>query len=180
MPALGYAFFETALGACGIAWSARGIVGVQLPESSHDATHARLRRRYVDAREVEPTGHVAAAIDEIRALLEGEDRDLAQIALDLHDVPDFHARVYAITLAIPRGRTLTYGEIAARLGDPTLARAVGQALGRNPVPIIIPCHRVVGASGWEGGFSGAGGVATKRRLLVIEGAREPEPPSLFD
>jgi len=180
MPAIGYALFETAIGACGIAWSERGIVGVQLPEPSLDTMRARLRRRHPGARELEPTGDVAAAIVEIRALLDGETRDLSRLALDLRDVPAFHARVYELALAIPRGRTSSYGEIATRLGDPTLARAVGQALGRNPIPIIIPCHRVVGAGTWDGGFSGAGGVATKRRLLEIEGAREPEPPSLFD
>ncbi|HYD53325.1 MAG TPA: methylated-DNA--[protein]-cysteine S-methyltransferase [Gemmatimonadaceae bacterium] len=177
---IAYTVFDTAIGHCGLAWSERGIVGVQLPERDAAATGARLAQRFPGGLPTEPPSHVARAIEAIRAILAGEERALDDVALDLSGVPPFHARVYAVARAIPRGRTTTYGEIATRLGDPTLARAVGQALGRNPFAIVVPCHRVVGAAGWEGGFSAAGGLATKRRLLEIEGAREPAPPSLFD
>jgi len=115
-----------------------------------------------------------AAIDGIVALLEGEDAgDLSEIELDLRAVPAFNAAVYRVARTIPPGETLTYGEIAARLDDPGAARAVGQALGANPIPIIVPCHRVLAAGGRAGGFSAPGGVMTKLKLLEIERRRFP-------
>jgi methylated-DNA-[protein]-cysteine S-methyltransferase len=106
------------------------------------------------------------------ALLDGDRRDLIDIPLDFDDsVPEFHRRVYEVARTIGPGRTLSYGEIAARVGEPDAARAVGQALGRNPIPIIVPCHRVLAANGGTGGFSAPGGTATKLQLLAIEGAR---------
>ena len=117
-----------------------------------------------------PPAPVAEAIERIVTHLEGGSPDLDSIALDLADVQEFDRRVYDIARAIPRGATRTYGEVAAELGDPGAARAVGQALGRNPFPIIVPCHRVLAAAGRPGGFSAHGGVATKLRLLAIEGA----------
>jgi methylated-DNA-[protein]-cysteine S-methyltransferase len=110
------------------------------------------------------------AIEGVVALLSGEKRDLSAIALDTTEVPEFHRRVYAVARAVPPGSTITYGEIATRLGDPTAARAVGQALGRNPFALIVPCHRVLAAGGNAGGFSASGGATTKLRLLAIEGA----------
>jgi methylated-DNA-[protein]-cysteine S-methyltransferase len=117
-------------------------------------------------------------------LLRGEPRDLNDIEIDNEGTPPFNARVYAVARTIPPGATMTYGEIAARLGDPLLAREVGTALGQNPCPIIMPCHRVLAAGGKSGsfktgGFSASGGVVTKLRLLTIEGA-EPGGPTLFD
>ena len=113
------------------------------------------------------------------ALLRGEARDLTGVTIDNAGVPEFNTRVYAIARNIPPGATMTYGEIAERLGDKTLAREVGTALGQNPCPIIIPCHRVLAAGGKTGGFSASGGVVTKLRLLTIEGA-QPGGPTLFD
>ena len=113
------------------------------------------------------------------ALLSGEPRDLSGIAIDDAEISDFNRKVYAIARAIPPGQTLTYGEIAERLGDKALARAVGQAMGENPTPIVMPCHRVLAANGKTGGFSAPGGVITKLRLLTIEGA-QPGGPTLFD
>ena len=109
------------------------------------------------------------------ALLRGEPRDLGAIDLDMSGIPEFPRRVYAVARAIPPGQTVTYGDVAARLGEPGAARAVGQALGRNPFAIIVPCHRVVAAGGRLGGFSANGGAATKRRILAIEGAHRDEP-----
>jgi methylated-DNA-[protein]-cysteine S-methyltransferase len=172
------ALFETAIGACGIAWSARGVAGVQLPEATEKATRARIQRRFAGAREAQPSRAVQRAIDGITALLRGEARDLSDIAVDAA-VPEFNARVYAIARAIPPGGTLTYGEIADRLGDKSLAREVGRALGQNPTPLIVPCHRVLAAGGKTGGFSASGGVVTKLRLLTIEGA-QPGGPTLFE
>jgi len=167
----GLAFFETAIGACGIAWSEGGVVSVQLPERDTAATRARLRVRCDGARETVPPAGVQLAIDAIVSLLAGEPADLSFVALDMEGVPDFHRRVYEVARTIPPGATLSYGEIAARLGDPGSARAVGQALGRNPFPIVVPCHRVLAARGRTGGFSARGGTKTKLTLLAIEGAQ---------
>jgi methylated-DNA-[protein]-cysteine S-methyltransferase len=166
----GFALFDTAIGRCGIVWSTRGIAGVQLPEADEPRTRARLRRRFPEAQETPPPADVRPVIDDIVALLRGEARDLTGVALDMDQVPEFQRRIYAIARAIPPGAMLSYGEIAARLGDPQLAREVGQAMGKNPFPIIVPCHRVVAAGGKLGGFSAPGGAVTKRRLLAIESA----------
>ena len=179
MTGSGFALFDTTIGRCGIAWSERGVAGVQLPEADEGATRARLGKRFSAAREASPSGAVQAAIDGIVALLAGEPRDLTGIELDSEPVPEFDRRVYAVARTIPPGATLTYGEIAARLGQPAEARAVGQALGRNPFAIVVPCHRVLAAGGKVGGFSANGGVVTKLRLLAIEGARTSDVPTLF-
>jgi len=181
MTGTAFTLFDTAIGSCGIAWSARGIAGVQLPEASVSETRARLRRRFPEAHEQPAADGVRAAIDAIVALLRGEARDLGALALDLSLVPEFHRRVYEVARTIPPGSTLTYGEIARRLGDPGSARAVGQALGKNPFAIVVPCHRVLAAGGKPGGFSASGGAATKLRMLAIEGARvAAAEPTLFD
>jgi methylated-DNA-[protein]-cysteine S-methyltransferase len=177
---LGFALFDTAVGRCGIAWGARGIVGVQLPERRDDATRTRLLRRCPGACKATPPPAVKDAVDGIVALLDGEARDLSSVALDMARVPPFHRRVYAVARSIPPGATLSYGEIAARLGDRRAARDVGEAMGRNPFPIIVPCHRVLAAGGRVGGFSASGGITTKLRLLGIERAQVGEPPTLFE
>lgn len=175
----GFALFETAIGCCGIVWSGRGVAGVQLPERSEDATRRRLLRRFPAARGAAPPQDIQRAIDGIVALLGGEPRDLTAVTIDTAGVADFNRRVYAIARTIAPGATLSYGEIAERLGDRSSARDVGQALGQNPFPIIVPCHRVLAAGGKVGGFSAPGGVVTKLRLLTIEGA-QPDGPTLFD
>jgi methylated-DNA-[protein]-cysteine S-methyltransferase len=180
MTATGFALFETAIGACGIAWNDAGILGLQLPEGRAGKARDRLARRFPEARESAPTPGIEAAIGEIRALLAGEARDLAGVPLDMSGVPEFERKVYDIARGIPPGRTMTYGEIATRLGDKALSRDVGAALGRNPFPIVVPCHRVLGTGGKTGGFSARGGVDTKMRMLQIEGARIGDAPSLFE
>jgi methylated-DNA-[protein]-cysteine S-methyltransferase len=169
MTAVGVTLFDTALGRCGIAWGVRGIVGVQLPEPA-GAERARLLRRFPDAVETTPPPVVQQAVAGIAALLRGDSPDLGSIELDMSAVAEFDRCVLDATRRIPRGATRTYGEIAAEIGDPGAARAVGQALGRNPFPVIVPCHRVLAAAGRPGGFSAHGGVATKLRMLAIEGA----------
>jgi methylated-DNA-[protein]-cysteine S-methyltransferase len=171
MAATGYALFATMLGRCGIAWSERGIVAVQLPEASDRVTLARVARSVPGAPKAEPPPEVQRAIDAIAALLCGAPDDLSSIRLDYAGVPPFHRRVYELARGIVPGRTLTYGEIAGRLGEPAAARAVGQALGRNPFTLVVPCHRVLAAGNRPGGFSANGGVTTKLRLLEIEGAQ---------
>lgn len=176
----GFKLFDTPVGVCGIAWGARGVLAVQLPEVRETETRARLLERFPDARELPPTREVELALNGIGALLRGEASDLSSVALDMEHVPPFHRRVYEAARAIPPGATLTYGELAGRLGAPGSARAVGQALGRNPFAIVVPCHRVVAAGGRLGGFSARGGVATKLRLLSIEVARTNGAPALLD
>ncbi|HTT49105.1 MAG TPA: methylated-DNA--[protein]-cysteine S-methyltransferase [Pseudolabrys sp.] len=178
MSELSFAVFETAIGACAIVWSARGIAGVQLPQANEAATRARVSRRYPGVREAAPPPAVRDAIDGVTALLRGERRDLTAIVIDDSDIPAFNRRVYAVVRQIPPGATMTYGEVAERLGDKTLARAVGQAMGENPTPIVMPCHRVLAAGGKTGGFSAPGGAVTKLQLLTIEGA-QPGGPTLF-
>ena len=173
------ALFDTAIGRCGLAWGPRGVIGVQLPERSAEATRIRLMRHCPNAEEIEPPKHIQRGIDDIAALLAGQKKSLRAIQLDMSRVQTFNARVYETTRAIPPGATRTYGEIARAIGEPEGARAVGQALGRNPFAIVVPCHRVVGADGRLVGFSASGGLKTKLKMLKIEGWRENEP-SLFD
>jgi methylated-DNA-[protein]-cysteine S-methyltransferase len=180
MSEVSFTFFETAVGRCGIAWGSRGAVSVLLPEKSEAASRARLARRFPEAREAVPPPDIQRAIADIVALLAGERRDLSDVPLDFESLPAFHRRVYEVARAIPPGSTISYGEIAARLGEPRAAREVGEALSKNPFPIVVPCHRVLAAGGKLGGFSARGGVATKLRLLEIEGALKPEAPMLFE
>lgn len=176
-PALFFHCYPTALGSCGIAWSERGIAGSQLPEESASATRDRMRVRFPSAREVadevDLPDAIRHAVQGVRALLAGEVRDLLEVQLDDSAVPAFDREVLALTRRIPVGQTLTYGEVAARLGQPNAARAVGRAEGHNPFAPIVPCHRVMGqASAGKAanltGFSAPGGVATKLKLLGIE------------
>lgn len=165
---LGYALFDTALGVCAVAFGPRGICGVSLPENDEARTEARIAARFPLAKRRPPTEDAALAIEGMTALLAGEQRSLREVALDETAVSPFHRRVYAATREIPPGRTRTYGEIARAVQAPQAARAIGRAMGQNPFPIVVPCHRVVGASGQLVGFSAHGGLDTKRRLLRIE------------
>ena len=153
---VGFAAFETALGRCAVEWSEHGLTRVWLPEAPAG--------RHDD----DPPAAVADAIDKLRALLAGEDVDLRDVPLDLDGVPEFDQQVYAVARALPRGVTATYGELARRVGAPGAAQAVGQVMGRNRFPLVVPCHRVVAAGGGNGGFSAPGGVDTKLRLLALE------------
>jgi methylated-DNA-[protein]-cysteine S-methyltransferase len=175
-----FTLFETALGVCAVAWNDVGLTGVWLPEAHGAALRRRVARRCAEAREAAPSGAVAAAVDAITRLLAGERVDLADVAVDSAGIDDFDRRVYAVTRRIGPGRVLTYGEVAARVGADASARAVGQSLGRNAMPIVVPCHRVVASGGGLGGFSAPGGAATKRRMLAIEDAQPAGPPGLFD
>jgi methylated-DNA-[protein]-cysteine S-methyltransferase len=169
MTAHAFALFETAIGWCGIAWNGRGIAGVQLPEADEHHTRERMLQRFPAAGEATPPPEICRVLDDIVALLGGEPSDLSSAELDMDGVSPFHRRVYEIARSIPPGETLSYGEVAARLGVPGAARAVGQALGQNPFPILVPCHRVLAAGSKIGGFSAHGGAATKQRMLALEG-----------
>lgn len=168
---VGYALFDTAVGTCGIAWSANGVAAMHLPERDEAQMRARLARRAGAAPELPPPPQVADAIARITAVLGcRSDDDLRSIALDFTGVDAFDRRVYETARTIPPGASLTYGEVAAAMGAPGSAREVGQALGRNPFAVIVPCHRVVAARGRFGGFSTRGGVDLKLRMLANEGA----------
>ncbi|QLC23147.1 methylated-DNA--[protein]-cysteine S-methyltransferase [Parasphingopyxis sp. CP4] len=173
-----FTLFPTAIGDCCIAWRGDLVVAASLPEKTPAATAARVVKR-TGARRAKPPPAIDRAIQSIIALLEGEKADLSFVACDLGEVDEFAEKVYAVTCAIPAGETLTYGEVALQLGDKLFAQRVGQALGRNPIPIIVPCHRVVGANGKLTGFSAPGGVETKLKMLEIEGAHFGGSPTLF-
>ena len=173
----GLTSFETPIGACGIAWRPAGLVGLQLPGGREGVD--RLRRRFPDLAPAPPPPWVEEAIAAIRSLLSGQAVDLGFVPLDFSALAEFDAAVLRAARAIPPGRTVTYGAIAAQVGEPKAAQAVGRALGRNPWPIVVPCHRVTGAGGRTGGFSAPGGTATKLRLLEIEGALAAETLPLF-
>ncbi len=164
--------FSTALGTCSVTWSARGITGTALP------TARGLQG--IDVRAVEDVpAPVLDAIDGMVALLDGEHRDLTAVTLDEDGIDAFRRRVYDATRAVAPGTVATYGEIARAVGSPDAARAVGAALGSNPFPIIVPCHRVVAADGALTGFSAPGGIVTKRRMLEIENVPGFAQASLF-
>ncbi len=175
-----FTLFDTPVGACALVWGERGLVGVLLPGADAAATRASARRRYAGAQEAPATDAVQRVIERVRGLLNGARDNLEDIALDLSAIPPFNRRVYAVARAIHPGSTRSYGEIAIELGEPHAARAVGQALGANPLPIIVPCHRVLAAGAKAGGFSAPGGTRTKLRLLDIEGAPLGGTPGLFD
>jgi len=164
--------FKTAIGTCGVTWSATGLTEVRLPRR-----RALTGDRRTDASDV--PGAVREAIAAIVALLDGERLDLRDVVLDELPLDDFRRRVYAVTREVGPGQTATYGEIARAIGTPGAARAVGAALGQNPYPIVVPCHRVLAADGFLHGFSAPGGITTKRRLLEIEGAPGFTQEALF-
>ncbi len=164
-----YSLFDTALGAVGVAWSERGLTRLQLPESSRSATDCRVRGRFPDTSRGEPPPQIKRAITATQKYLAGERTDFTPLALDLAGVSDFHRAIYDAARRVGWGETVTYGELAERVGSPGAARAVGQAMGRNPIPLIIPCHRVLASGRKIGGFSAPGGAVTKTRLLALEG-----------
>ena len=176
-----FTLFVTKIGLCGIAWNEAGIYCTQLPEGDETSSRARFFKRVPGAHEAAPPPNVQAVIARVVALLDGgKGDDLTDVALDMDRLPEFNRAVYAIARKIPPGATITYGEIARQLGGLQLSRDVGQAMGKNPFPIIVPCHRVLAAGAKPGGFSARGGTATKLKMLAIEGAYVNHTPSLFD
>ncbi|MGD9656968.1 MAG: methylated-DNA--[protein]-cysteine S-methyltransferase [Methylocystis sp.] len=173
--------FRTAIGPCGIAWSEEGVTQFQLPERDDAALMRRMTK--ADRWSGALPSPITQAIADLERYFRGEKIDFSTLRLDLHACSPFHKGVYDATRAIGWGTIATYGEIARGVGSPGAARAVGHALSRNPIAVIIPCHRVLAAGGKIGGFSAHGGAGAKARLLEIEGARfgrGPAPhPDLF-
>lgn len=163
-----FTLFDTPIGRCALAWSANGIVRVLLPEANEMATRECLADWLPQASEALPAPKLRDAMTAINGLLGGRRTDLGFIALDMQGISPFHRRVYEAVRRIPPGATLSYGEVARQIDAPRAARAIGQALGRNPFPLVVPCHRVLAANGRLGGFSAYGGVVTKRLLLSLE------------
>jgi methylated-DNA-[protein]-cysteine S-methyltransferase len=171
-----YHVFPTAAGYCAMAWNDAGIIRMQLPAADAAATERYLRRRLPDAEPGTPTAAVAEAVAAVTRYFAGQKVDFSEIRLDLGKQGEFFARIYAQARRIGWGTTTTYGKLAQQLGaDPQSARDVGQAMARNPVPLIIPCHRVLAAGGKVGGFSAPGGSAAKIRMLELEGVRLGPP-----
>jgi methylated-DNA-[protein]-cysteine S-methyltransferase len=170
-----YCLFDTALGCCGIAWLESGnslapttVCYFQLPESNAESTEAKIRRA-CKGQQANPPPEMIEVIQKVSRHFDGEIQDFQNIAVDLQEIGSFAQQVYVVTRGISAGQTKTYGEIAWALNRPRAARAVGQALGRNPIALIIPCHRVLAAAGKPGGFSAHGGVNMKARMLALEG-----------
>lgn len=170
MSRVAFAIFDTALGTCGIAWTSRGVARVLWPEALESRVKARLYRTYPDGDEALPPRNVAAVIETLTDMLRGDPVSFDDVPLDHEGISEFDRKVYDLAIAIPSGEMRTYGALAEQLGDRTLARAVGQSLGRNPFPLIVPCHRVLAADGSLGGFSAPGGVEAKKRILALESA----------
>ena len=168
MGAIFYVLFDTAFGICGIAWSDRGIVRLALPEASLADTETRLRRLAKTDAHMKPPAAIATVIEAVRAYFAGAEVDFSKVRLDLSAEVEFERRVYAVLRTVGWGATTTYGELARTAGSPGASRAVGRALAKNPVPVIIPCHRVLAADGALGGFSAHGGAGTKQRMLALE------------
>jgi methylated-DNA-[protein]-cysteine S-methyltransferase len=177
-PTQNYCVFETAAGFCGIAWSDAGITRFMLPSSTAQATEQNLQRRVANARPGTPPAHVAAAIEAAQRYFAGEQIDFSALQLDLSGQDSFFKQIYDAARRVGWGHTTTYGTLAKEIGaGPEVARNVGQAMAKNPVPLIIPCHRVLAAGGKLGGFSAPGGSATKQRMLELEGSLAPPPPA---
>ncbi|QYO75142.1 methylated-DNA--[protein]-cysteine S-methyltransferase [Devosia salina] len=167
------ALFDTALGRFGLGWTERGLARALLPGDDDAAMLERLTR--AGGTQAEPSRAIAALMDRIEDYAEGEAIDFSDVSIDLSGVPDFHRRAYELLLEVRWGQTITYGALARRLGDVGLSRAVGQAMGANPIPLIIPCHRVLASDGKPGGFSAPGGGASKLKMLALEGVSVGAP-----
>lgn len=165
--------FDTALGMFGIGWADDGIARLQLPGLEPAEMDARLNRH--GATTGVPPCAVETVINRIEDYADGNVVEFGDVRLDLQGVPEFHQRAYALLLAYGWGETTTYGELARGLGDVTLSRAVGQAMGANPIPLIIPCHRVLASDRKAGGFSAPGGASAKVRMLALEGVSVGAP-----
>jgi methylated-DNA-[protein]-cysteine S-methyltransferase len=166
-----HTLFDTPIGPCGIAWSEHAVTRLQLPEVDRRATEQRLRATGAHGSPGVPPPDIGRIIADVQLYLTGQKIDFGSVALDLTSVSPLYQTVYHAARAVAWGHTATYGELAHKISAPESARAVGQALGRNPIPIIIPCHRILAKGDKLRGFSAYGGIVTKERLLVLEGLR---------
>ena len=170
-----FTLVDTALGVIGIAWTDRGLKRLELPGRDREATMRRLLKGLGEAAEAAPPDFLAPLVEKLKSYADGARVDFVDVPTDLSGIDRFRSAIYEALLHIGYGQTTTYGELAAAAGFPGAAREAGTALGQNPVPLVVPCHRVLAAGGALGGFSAPGGAATKERLLIMEGARHPVP-----
>jgi len=183
---LSYCVFDTPMGSCGIAWSGgadsreMSVARFQLPEATVKATEARIARFSGAHVQSAPPPSIVKIIERVRKHLRGEAQDLRDVPVDLDSVGAFERMVYRAAREIPVGETRTYGQLAKAVGRPNAARAVGNALKKNPIALIVPCHRIQAAGGRPGGFSAHGGCATKAKILALEGFQLEPPPRRLD
>ncbi len=178
--ATGHLVFETALGFVGIAWSEAGLTRLCLFQRDPASVERRLERlgaAGVSSDESNAPSWVTALVRDIRAYADGQEIDFSAVPVDLAGVDDFRLAIYEAARKLGFGETTTYGELAKRAGQAGLPRETGQALGANPVPLVIPCHRILAAGGKIGGFSAPGGSTTKERMLALEGVRVGPAPA---
>ncbi len=174
-----YTLFDTALGPCGLVWKASGdqstipVTGFQLPEATPEQAESRIQEKWAAEQAPDIPLRIQEIIDRVRLHCAGKVQDFGDVELELEGVGEFTRRIYAAARAIPSGQTRTYGQLAAAAGHAGAAQAVGTAMRKNPIPLIIPCHRVLAAGNQPGGFSAHGGLATKAKLLELEGASVP-------
>ena len=179
MTSSAYTLFDTAFGPCGIVWKAsedRGaiqVTGFQFPEATPEQAESRICSKWMAERALGIPPRIQEIIDRVRLHFDGKVQDFSDVELEMDGFGEFTRRIYTAARAIPAGRTLTYGELAAAAGHPGTAQAVGTAMRKNPIPLIIPCHRILAAGGKPGGFSAHGGLTTKAKLLELEGAKVP-------
>lgn len=171
---LSYKLFETPIGWIGIAWSDRGLARLALPQRDRDAMERKLAAG--GATPGEPPRHIQAVVEKIELYAAGEAVEFGDVPVDLSKADDFERAIYEAARKLGFGVTTTYGGLAAAAGYPGLARETGAALGKNPVPLVVPCHRILAAGNKIGGFSAPGGSATKERLLAMEGVAVGPPP----
>ncbi len=170
-----FAVFETNSGTCAIAWTDAGICGFHLPGDEPEQAEHAIRRRFTRAERCSPTADIAVIIDRLRGYFDGERSDFSDLRLDLSAQTDLYRQIYLATLRLGWGSTTTYGGLAGELQlGPAGAWTVGQAMAKNPLPLIIPCHRVLAAGRKIGGFSAPGGTDSKQRMLELEGVELPD------
>lgn len=175
-----YCVFETPIGPCGVAWSERGVTRLQLPEADRAATERRVMDRPARPEAADPAGKIKPLVGRLQRYLTGNAVDFSSVPLDLNGIAPFHQKVYEAARSVSWGQTASYGDLARLAGSPGAARAVGQALARNPVAIIIPCHRILASGNKVGGFSAYGGIVSKERLLALEGVLLGQPQAAPD
>jgi methylated-DNA-[protein]-cysteine S-methyltransferase len=174
-----YHLFEATPGSCGVAWSAAGLTRIQLPEATATETGARLTAKGCAPWIGPPPSEIAACIDLLKAYFAGEPVDFLSITLDMTGLSSFEIDVYQALRRVGYGQTTSYGALANQVGSPEAAQAIGMAMGRNPWPIIVPCHRVLAAARKIGGFTAPGGITTKRKLLGMESRHMTSEQDLF-
>jgi methylated-DNA-[protein]-cysteine S-methyltransferase len=164
--------FPTSFGICGVAWTHEGIIAFCLPEASEKQMRTRLKNITCNSESLEALpSWIKQLIRKVKAHMAGDSQNFSDMPLNLNGTSEFQRSVYLAAQKIPSGNVITYADLAKAIGKPKAARAIGNALAKNPIPLIIPCHRIIASSGKLGGFSAPGGFKTKSALLHCEGVK---------